>query len=115
MCMSSGDSDDLDRILEVPLSNELVIVMMTESPQQPGCSQNLLGVVLARTNDAGGMAEVPSHKGRTRELLGGGLCLGPCLSLADTLSWPHQKIVSYVKTLASSLHPQKFIPTKIKH
>ena len=46
-CMSSVDDDDLDRILRGLVFDELVA--MTEPPQQPGCSQNLLGVVLAPT------------------------------------------------------------------
>ena len=36
-CMSSGDGDELDRILCGPVSNKLHAVVMAESPQQPGC------------------------------------------------------------------------------
>ena len=56
-CMCSGDNDNLDPILGRPVSDELVV--MTESPQQPGCSQNLLGIVPAPTNeDAGSTSEL---------------------------------------------------------
>ena len=113
-CMSSGDDDDLDCILGGPVSDELVIVAMTESPQQPGCLQNLLGVLLASTNDAGSTAELPPREGRTGEFRGGGPCQGPCRSLADSLSWPHQCIVNYVKTLHPLYIPAKIlIPAKI--
>ena len=58
--MSSRDDDDLDHILGGPMSNGLVI--MTESSlQQPNCSQNLLAVTPAPTNDAGSTAELPSN------------------------------------------------------
>ena len=106
--MSSGDNDDLDRILEGPVSDELAIVAMTESPQQFGCSQNLLGVLPAPTNDAGSTAELSPREGRTGELLGGCPCQGPCLFLADALPWPHPCIVSYVK----HWHP-RYIPAKV--
>ena len=76
---------DLNRILQGPVSDDLVIVAMTESPQQSGCLQNLLGVLPAPTNDAGSTAELPHREGRTAELSGGGPCHGPSLSLTDAL------------------------------
>ena len=109
--MSSGDDDDLDRILERPVSDELVIVAMTELPQQPDCLQNLLGVLPASTNDAGSTVELPPRESRTGELRGGGPCQEPCLSLTDVLPWSHPCIVSYVK---KHWHPL-YIPAKIKH
>ena len=54
--MSSGDDDDLDHILGGPVFDELVA--MTESPEQPGFSRNLLGVVPAPTNNAGSTTEL---------------------------------------------------------
>ena len=104
--MSSGDDNDLDCILGAPVSDELVA--MTESPQQPDCSQNLLGIILAPTNDTGSTAELPPRKGRTGELWGEGPCKGPCL--AHVLPWPHPCIIRHVKN-AGIL----FTPTKMKH
>ena len=73
-CVSSGDNDDLDRILERLVSDGIVIVAKIELPQQPGCLQNLLCVLPAPTNDAGSSstAEMPPCEGRTGELRGGG-------------------------------------------
>ena len=86
---------------------------MTESPQQPSCSQKLLGVLPAPTNDVGSTTELPPREGRTGELRGGGPCQGPCLSLADVLPWPHPCIVSYVKNNGILFtYPWKFIPRK---
>ena len=114
--MSSGDDDDLDCILEGPVSDELVIVTMTESSQEPGCSQNLLGVLPAPTIDAGSTAELPPCEGRTGELQKGGFCHGPCLSLADALPWPHPCIVSYMENTGILFtYPRKCIPAIIKH
>ena len=98
-CMSSEDDDSLDRILEELVSDELyiVIVAMTESPQQHGCLKNLLGVFLAPTNDAGSTAELRPCEGRAGELRGECPCQAPCLSIADVLPWSHPRIVSYVK------------------
>ena len=77
-CISNQDNEDLDRIVGGPVSDELV-AMTKSSPQQPGCSQNLLGVVPAPTNDAGSSAELPPREGRTEELREGGPCHGPRL------------------------------------
>ena len=52
----SGDNDDPDRILGGLVSDELAIVLMTESPQPPSFLSNLLVVLPAPTNDAGSMA-----------------------------------------------------------
>ena len=50
--MSSGDGDDVDRILKGLVSNKIVAMM--ESPQlQPGCLRNLLNVEPAPTNNTG--------------------------------------------------------------
>ena len=54
--MSSGEEDDLDRILRGAVSDELVAIM--ESPQQPGFLQNLLGVIPAPTNNTYGMVRL---------------------------------------------------------
>ena len=93
-CQSSGDDNDLDHILGGPVSDELVTVVMTESPQQPGCLQNLLGVLPAPTNDAGRMAELPLCEGRTgncrEEVLAKGLVY---LSLMCYLCHTHALLV----------------------
>ena len=74
--MSSGDDDDLlDRVLGELVSDKLV-AMMESSPNQPKCSQNLLGFVPAPTNNAGSTAELSLSKERTGKLRGGVLCLG---------------------------------------
>ena len=105
-CMSSGDDDDLDRILEGPMTNKLVA--MTElSPQQPGCSQNPLCVVQAPSNDASSTAELPPRERRTGELRGSGHFQGPCLSLADALPSPHLCITSHVKNAGILCTPTK--------
>ena len=111
--MSSGDNNNLDRILGGPVSDEIVVI--TESPQlKPGCSQNVLGVVLAPTVNAGSTAELPPREGRTGELQGGGPCQGPCVPLTDELVYLFyiHSSVTWV-TLASSLHPQKLHPRKL--
>ena len=61
------------------MSDELV-AMMESSPQQPGCSQNLLGIVPAPINDAGSTAELLPCERRPGELQRGGPCQGPGLS-----------------------------------
>ena len=58
---------------------------ITESPQQYGCSQDLLGVVPASTNDALSTARLALHEGRRGELWEGGPCQGPYVSLS--YSW----------------------------
>ena len=99
--MSSRDNDDLDCILRRPVSDGLVAITES-SPQQPGCSQNLLGIIPAPTNDVGSTAKPPIREGRTGELEEGGLCQEPCLFLADALPWPHLYIISHVKNACMS-------------
>ena len=114
MCMC-GDDDDLDRILEGPVSDELhvhVVMMTASSLQQPGCLQNPLGVVQAPTNDAGRTAELPPQERRTGELRESGLCQGPCLSLADVLPLPHLCIISQAKNASILCTPTKIYTRK---
>ena len=82
--MSSDDKGKLDRILGGAESDELKT--MNSSPQQPDGSQELLGVVLAPTDDAVSTAGLAPREGRTGELRGGGPCQGPSLSLSDRYS-----------------------------
>ena len=73
------------------------LVAMTESLQQPGCSQNLQGVILAPTNDADSM-EIQAHlKCRTGELREGDPFQGPPLFHSDALPRPHHALFSHVK------------------
>ena len=68
------------------------LVAMTESSlQQPGCSQNLLGVV------SDSIAKLQPREGRAGELRGGGPGQEPCLSLRETLPWPNLCINNSVK------------------
>ena len=95
------DSNDLDRILSGPVSDELVAM------KESSYSQNLLGVILAAMNDAASTAELPPHEGRTGKLQGGGLCQGPCLPLTDALPWLHLCVISHVKNAGILSTPAK--------
>ena len=64
--MSSSDEGKLDRILGRAELDELE--SMNISPQQPDCSQELLGVVAAPTDDAISTVGLAPHEGRTGEL-----------------------------------------------
>ena len=76
--------DDLDCILGGVESDKLEAMM--ESPQQPGCLQDLLGIIPAPINEAGSMAGLAPRKGRTGELQGGGPSQGSSLSLSHPAS-----------------------------
>ena len=56
---------------------------ITKMPQQYACSQDLLGIVPASSNDALSTARLTLSKGRRKELCEGGACQGPSLSLSD--------------------------------
>ena len=78
--MSSSDEGELDRILGGAELDKLET--MNLSPQQPDCSQELLGVVPAPTDDAISTAGLAPREGRTGKLQGGGSCQGPSLSFS---------------------------------
>lgn len=107
-CMCSGEGNDLDCNLGGVMSNKLVA--MTESLQQPSCSQDPLGIVRVPTNDAGSTAGLVPRGLRDdrgtpgRSPLPGAFSIS--LSLSDTLLWPHSCVINHIKMLASSLHEQ---------
>ena len=78
--MSSSDEGELDPILGGAELEELET--MNLSSQQPDCSQELLGVIPAPTNDAISTAGLAPCEGRTGELRGGGSCQGSSLSFS---------------------------------
>ena len=104
--MSSADDGDLDHILRGSVSDKLVAI--TKSPQLTmRLLTNLLGVVLAPTNDAGSTAELLPREGKTVELQRGGPCKEPCLPFADALPWPHLCLISHVKNAGILSTPAK--------
>ena len=76
--ISSDNEGELDRILGGAESDELEA--MNSSPQRPNCSQELLGLVLAPTDNAVSTAGLAPREGRTGEQQGGVPCQGPSLS-----------------------------------
>ena len=90
MAETSSSDGEIDRILDGADLDELET--MNLSPQQPDCSQELLGVVPAPTDDATSTAGLAPREGRTGELRGGGSCQGPSLSLSHCT--PEEDILS---------------------
>ena len=80
--MSSSDEGELDHILGGAELDKLET--MNLSPQQQDCSQELLGVVPAPTDDAISTVGLAPHEGSTEELRGGGSCQGPSFSFSHT-------------------------------
>ena len=100
--MSSGDDDDLDCTFGGPVSDELVA--KTESAQQSGSSQNLLGVLPARKNDAGSAGSCHPAKAWLGNFLEEAFARGLVyLSLTRYLGQTHALLVTW-KTLTSSLY-----------
>ena len=63
--ISSDDEGEIDRILG---RAEYEFEAMNSSHQRPDCSQELLGVVLAPTDDAVSTVRLAPREGRTGEL-----------------------------------------------
>ena len=78
--MSTGEEDDVDRILGGVQSDKVEAIIV--SLRQLGCSQDRLGVLLAPTNDADRTAGLAPSKGRAGELQKGGPCQGASLPIA---------------------------------
>ena len=107
--MSRGGDDNLNCILEGPVSDK--VVAMTESPQ---LTTRLLAepATPAPINDACSTTELPPREGRTG---GGGPCQGPCRPLTDALPLPHPFIISHVNNACILFAPAKiYIRKKLR-
>ena len=119
--LSSGDGNNLDRILGGPVSNELV-AMTESSPQQPRslepASRYDAGISFTKwqlKHATVAQQSCPPVMKAGRENYGEE-ALGKdqvFLSLMRYFSHTYALLVTW-KTLASSLHLCKFIPTKVK-